>query len=175
MPVMSSKAFNDSIKLARTTGGTLNALIQEMLINGVYYAMKDGCPGNLNRVYDMASNLKGVDVTRITNWVVLHAKCARVKDGQFVVAKEFRNEHIVTNETDFAPFEEKLRTLQWQDSKGRTINKNPWELDTYLASVLKQLEKHELDVGADVEAIQLAKKAIMQAKATASVTNYDVE
>lgn len=167
MPVMSNKAFNESIKLARTTGAQLNALIQEMLINGVYYTMKDGDPGNLNRVYDMAANLKGVDVTRITNWVVLHSMCAVVKDGQFRVSKEFRKQHVVTNEADFAPFEVELRKLQWQDSKGRTVNKNPWELDTYLDGVLKMIEKHQKDVGANVEMLTAVHKAIKQAKASA--------
>lgn len=168
MPVMSNEAFNDSIKLARTTGAQLNALIQEMLINGVYYAMKDGDPGNLNRVYDMAANLKGVDCTRITNWVVLHSLCATVEKGQFKVIKRFRNENPVTCEDDFAEHEAQLRTLQWQDSKGRTVNKNPWELDAYLESVLKAIEKHKADVNADVAALDLVSKAIKQAKASAA-------
>lgn len=164
MPVMSNKAFNDTLKIARKDTASLIAAIQEMLINGVYYTMKDGDPGNLNRVLDMATNLKAVDTTRITNWVVLHSLCATVEKGQFVCNKSFRKEHIVTSETDFAPYEEKLRALSWQDSKGRTVNKNPWELDAYLDSVLKMLDKHTSDVDADVDAILATKKAIQQAK-----------
>ena len=170
MPVMSNKAFNDTLALARKDTAALIAAIQEMLINGVYYTMKDGDPGNLNRVLDMATNLKAVDTTRITNWVVLHSKCATVEKGAFVCSKAFRKQHVVTNESDFEPFEAELRKLSWRDSKGRTVNKNPWELDAYLESVLKQLAKHETDVDADVEAIIAAKQAITQVKATAAMS-----
>ena len=151
MPVLTEKRFSENLNLARSSLSTVKSVVQDLLIYGCYKAFKDGNTTPLNAVLDMAVNSKAVDVRRITRWVELHAGIARIKDETFVLNKKVRDDSDVTDEASFMPYETILRSVTWYDIEGKAKPKSAFDLDVYLGSVIKAIERHQKDEGADVE------------------------
>lgn len=164
MPVLTEKRFAENLDLARNSLSTVKAVVQDLLIYGCYKAFKDGNTTPLNAVLDMAVNSKAVDVRRVTRWVELHAGIARIKDEKFVLNKKVRDESGVTDEETFVQFETVLRSVAWYDIEGKTKAKSAFDIDAYLGTVIKQIEKHQNDAGVDVETLVKAANEIKAIK-----------
>lgn len=165
MPVFTEKRFNENLNVVKANLSTVKATIQELLIYACFKAFKDGNTTPMNALLDTAVNSKAVDVKRLTKWVELHAGICRIKDEKFILNKKVRDESGVTDEKSFAPFEEHLRALPWYNIEGKPKAVSVWDVEDYLGSVYKTIEKHTYDADAPVDLLHEAMKAVNGVKA----------
>jgi hypothetical protein len=171
---MNNTRYNADLGIFGSASSTLKSVGQNLLVTACYHVLAHGNTDPINRLLKTAQDGKAVDISRITKWVTLHAQCCLLRDGVFVRNEKVCKEQNVTDEASFAKVEEHLRSLNWTDITGKTPAKNPWDIEDYLASVLKQLEKHEKDEGADTAAIDVAKRSIKEAKGKIALASVAV-
>jgi len=164
MPVLNTTRFNADLGIFTSAGSTIKTVGQNLLVTACYHVMAHGNTDPINRILKAAQDGKTIDLSRITKWVTLHAQCCLLRDGVFVRNEKVCKELGVIDEATFTQVEDHLRSLNWTDISGKTPAKNPWDIEDYLATVLKQLEKHMKDEGANVEVIETATKGIRQVK-----------
>lgn len=156
MPILNDRRFGEDLNLARSSTSTMKSIVQNLLVTACYHAFKDGNTTPLNSILDMAVNSKAIDVSRITRWVELHAGIARVHKEQFRLNKKVRDDSCVTDEASFTQYEDHLRALSWYDIAKKPVAKSVFDLEAYIGTAIKQVEKHEGKEGVEATSEQFA-------------------
>lgn len=141
MGIMAQKQFSTELAKVRKNTAALRDSVQELLVTGAYYCLKDGDPGNLNRVLEAAQSLGALHVEGITRWVELAAGCARLHKGAFVLNKKVRDEAGIIDEATFAPHEAEMRKVAWYEIAGKQTPPSVFETGDYLKRVIAKLTK----------------------------------
>lgn len=140
MGVMSSTQLSISIKKIGASARSFREDVQEALVSGAYYALKDGDVGPLNRILEAVGD--GTRAKGITAWVELASGAARIAKGAFVINKKIRNESGVTCPEDFAPFEAEMRKLRWWEIVGKEKITSVFDEGRYMNTVYSKLESN---------------------------------
>ena len=127
------KAINDISKHSKA----FRNMLQEVLISCAYYAFKEGSTTEFNRAIDAAGN--GVHVKAITRWIELVSGIGRVYKGSIVLNKAVRDAAGVMDEATFAPYEAKMREVNWWDTAGEQKQESVFDESRYLNTVVKTL------------------------------------